>query len=264
MFLTEKCSGEIKARGCADGQKQQEHIAKEESTTPTVSTDALFITSVIAAHEQRDVASADIPGAFLHAENDECVTMRLDGVLAKMMVKIAPELHRPFITSNASGKPVLYVNLEKALYGQLKCSHLFYCKLVADLTSLGFTIVIPYDPCVANKLINGKQMMIIWHIDNLLISHVQSQEVDKIIDWLSLCNKTPNKLLKATCGAKHNYLGMTLKFNRNRSLVIGMDQYIHKIIHDFPECIMGMASSLAADHLYQIHNTMEARPPDEE
>ena len=90
MFLTKKSSGEIKAHGCADGRKQREHIAKDEATAPTVSTDALFITLVISAHEQHNVASADIPGAFLHADNDERVTMRLDGILAEMMVKLHP------------------------------------------------------------------------------------------------------------------------------------------------------------------------------
>lgn len=99
MFLTKKSSGEIKAHGCADGRKQREHIAKDEATAPTVSTDALFITLVISAHEQHNVASADIPGAFLHADNDERVTMRLDGILAEIMVKIAPSLYRPFITA---------------------------------------------------------------------------------------------------------------------------------------------------------------------
>lgn len=138
MFLTEKRSGEIKARGCADGCKQREHIAKEETAAPTISTDALFITSIILAHERGDVASADIPGAFLHATNDDKVTMCLNGLLAKMIVKIAPNLYRPFIMANANGKPILYVNLEKALYGQLKSTLLFYCKLMAE--AQGYTV----------------------------------------------------------------------------------------------------------------------------
>ena len=86
--------------------------------------------------------------------------MRLDGILAEMMVKIAPALYRPFITTNANGKPILYVNHEKALYGQLKSALLFYRKLVADLKSLGFTIN-DYGPCVANKIVKGHQMTII-------------------------------------------------------------------------------------------------------
>jgi hypothetical protein len=50
MFLTEKRSGEIEARGCADGSKQPQHIAKDEATAPTVSSDAIFIQGTIFAH----------------------------------------------------------------------------------------------------------------------------------------------------------------------------------------------------------------------
>jgi len=30
-----------------------------------------------------------------------------------------------------------------------------------------------YDQCMANKTINGKQCTIIWHVDDLKISHVE-------------------------------------------------------------------------------------------
>ena len=65
MFLTEKCSGEIKAHGCANGSKQRDHIAKEEATAPTVTSKSIFIQGTIFAHEEQDVATCDIPGAFL-------------------------------------------------------------------------------------------------------------------------------------------------------------------------------------------------------
>ena len=68
------------------------------------------------------------------------VSMRLDGILAELMVKVAPKLYPKFITINAKGKLVLYVQLEKAAYGMMESTLLFYCKLVADLTSLGFEI----------------------------------------------------------------------------------------------------------------------------
>ncbi len=35
MVLTEKRSGKIKARACANGSTQRDHIAKEEATAPT-------------------------------------------------------------------------------------------------------------------------------------------------------------------------------------------------------------------------------------
>ncbi len=43
---------------------------KQETTSPTVSNESVFLTSVVDAHERRDVACYDIPGAFLHADSD--------------------------------------------------------------------------------------------------------------------------------------------------------------------------------------------------
>jgi hypothetical protein len=43
MFLTEKRDGEVKARTCANGNTQCQHIAKEEATAPNVTTEAIFI-----------------------------------------------------------------------------------------------------------------------------------------------------------------------------------------------------------------------------
>jgi hypothetical protein len=68
MFLTKKQSGEIKACSCADCSKQCEHIAKDKATTSTVSSDTIFIQATIFAHEGRDVATCNIPGAFLQAD----------------------------------------------------------------------------------------------------------------------------------------------------------------------------------------------------
>ena len=120
MFLTEKCSGEIKAQGCANGSKQRNHIVKEEATMPTVSSESIFIQGTIFAHEEHDAATCDIPGAFLQADNPDYVLMRLDGILAELMVTVAPNIYRKYISTNAKGKPILYVQLEKALYGMMK------------------------------------------------------------------------------------------------------------------------------------------------
>ena len=138
MFLTQKRTGEVKARGCADGSTQRNHVEKEEATAPTVMSDSIFIQSTIFAHEQRDVATCDIPGAFLHADNPDYVIMRLDGILAEQMAKVAPTIYRKYITTNKNGKPVLYVQVEKAVYGMMKSALLFYLKLVADLISIGY------------------------------------------------------------------------------------------------------------------------------
>jgi hypothetical protein len=54
MLLTEKQSGEIKVRACANGSTQHTHIAKEEAMAPTVTSEAIFIQGTIFAHENRD------------------------------------------------------------------------------------------------------------------------------------------------------------------------------------------------------------------
>ena len=86
MFLTKKQSGEIKARACANGSTQHSQIAKDEATALTATSEAIFIQSTIFAHEGRDIATCDIPGAFLQADNPDYVLMRLDGILAELMV----------------------------------------------------------------------------------------------------------------------------------------------------------------------------------
>ena len=258
MFLTEKRSGEIKARGCADGSKQRDHITKEEAMAPTVSLEAIFLQSTIFAHEHRNVAKCDIPGAFLQADNPDYVLMRLDGILAELMVSIAPNIYRKYITVNAKGKPVLYVQLEKALYGMMKSALLFYRKLVADLRSIGFRIN-PYDPCVANKMIDGHQMTICWHVDDLLVGHKSPTTVTNTLNWLKERYETPDKPLAATRGNLHEYLGMNINFSQPGSVSFNMIPYITKVLHDFPEKILGVASSPAADYLFKIRAQSEAQ-----
>ena len=79
MFLKRKRCGKIKGRGCADGRKQRAYIAKEDLTAPTVSTEAVFLTAVIDALENRDIAVLDVPGAFMQANIDELVHVRFTG-----------------------------------------------------------------------------------------------------------------------------------------------------------------------------------------
>ena len=55
--MKQKRSGRIKGRGWADGQKQREFVTKEESSAPTISTEALFLTCISDALERRYVVT---------------------------------------------------------------------------------------------------------------------------------------------------------------------------------------------------------------
>ncbi len=145
---------------CADGHKQKDGTwSKQDTTSPTVATESVFITAFSNAHEGCDVAYFDIPGAFLHADVNEDSTMVLKGRLAELMVQVAPNLYRKYITVNRKGTAILYVKMQKALYGLLRSALLFYNKLVVNLKSDGF-VLNPYDSCMANKVVDGKQMTV--------------------------------------------------------------------------------------------------------
>jgi hypothetical protein len=58
----------------------------------------------------------------------------------------------------------------------MKSALLFYRKLVAELRDVGFEIN-PYDPCVANKTVNGTQMTVRWNVDDLMISHASQDNI---------------------------------------------------------------------------------------
>ena len=65
MFLKQKRDGNVKGCHMAGGIKQRDFISKEDASSPTVSTEAVMLTHVVDAEEDRDVATIDIPNAFI-------------------------------------------------------------------------------------------------------------------------------------------------------------------------------------------------------
>ena len=127
MFLKEKHNGSTKGRGCADGCRQRLHTAKEDSSLPTVAIESVMISCVIDAKERRDVATVDIPGAFMQADIDEVVHVKFKGTTAELVVKLDPDKYEKFIEME-NGTMALYVVLKKALYGMLRAALLFWKK----------------------------------------------------------------------------------------------------------------------------------------
>ena len=99
-----------------------------------------------------------------------------------MLVAIAPETYGPYVVFE-SRKKVLYVELLKAMYGQLIAALLWYNKFRGDLESIGYEFN-PYDPCLANKVIDEKQHTVKYHVDDLMGSHVAESTIDDpILDF---------------------------------------------------------------------------------
>ena len=66
----------------------------------------------------------------------------------------------------------------------LEASLLWYNKFRKDLEEEGFGFN-PYDPCVANKIVNGIQFTIRFHVDNLMSSHVDPDVNTKSLEFLN-------------------------------------------------------------------------------
>ena len=164
--------------------------------------------AVIDAMEGRCVAVMDVPVAFLQADmpEDETVHVHITGIMVDILLGIDPEMYGPYVVMEGKEK-VLYLELLQATYGTLRAAHLFWEKLSGELQEWGFKAN-PYDSCVVNKMINGKQCTIGWHVDDVQCSHVDPMVVEHMI---SLMGNEFGKDAPLTVSRDkvHEYLGMT-------------------------------------------------------
>ena len=253
IFLTEKRCGRLKTRACVNGSTQRDYIPKENTASPTIMNDSVMIQSSIDVHEGRVVVTLDIPGVFLHADLDEEVIMLLRGQLADLMVEVDPKLYGLYLRKTAKGESMLYVRMLKAMYGLLRSALLFYLKLVKDLTNCGFTIN-PYDPCVANKMVDGSQMTIVWHVDDLKVSHRSAAAINKLVRYLK--DKYGENLTVHT-GDVHDYLGVDHDYSETGVVKLSMMKHLEKIFQDFPEEVGKASLTPASENLFRIRDPEE-------
>ena len=97
----------------------------------------------------------DIPGSFMQVDINNLIHVQLEGSMAELLRRVDPAKYCMYM-SKENDKQVLYVELQKALYGTLQADILFWKELMKFLTEeLGF-IINPYDSCIINKMIDGK------------------------------------------------------------------------------------------------------------
>ena len=228
-------------------------MSKEDTASPTVATESLVLSCMIDAHERRDVATADIPGAFLQTEYHKGDThIRIEGPMLELLVDLDPEHYRKYIHTYPNGKRVLMAEIRKAMYGTLNASLLFWMKLSATLRDdMGFTVN-PYDWCTMNKYINGKQCTILWHVDDIKASHVDPDVVTSVLeeinDWYGEISP-----LTVTRGKVHDYLGMTIDYSEAGKVKFTMYDYIYDFLEELPPEMRGTAPSPANGQLFEVN-----------
>ena len=120
------------------------------------------------------MAVVDLPGAFLHAENDNNIVMFMKGRLEESMVMVTTQTYRKFMTME-DGQKVFMRKIKRHFMAFGKELYFFYQKFHKDLENMGFEVNL-YDPSVANKMVNGAQMIMTWHVHDLKISHINEEK----------------------------------------------------------------------------------------
>ena len=257
IFLVEKRDGRIKARTCANGSTQRDYIPKEDAASPTASTEAVLITGVIDAKQNRDVMTLDIPNAFVQTKipkGEEKNIMKIRGALVDILCEIAPEVYESYVLQEGKDK-VIYVHMLRALYGMLVASILYYKQFRSDIESIGYKIN-PYDVCVANKTVKGKQHTLVWHVDDVKASHVDPKVNDEFYNWCeSKYGSEETGHVTVTRGKKHDYLAMTLDYTESGKLKVDMRDYVKSMIEEFPEKLTGKTAVPWTERLMKIDKT---------
>jgi hypothetical protein len=261
MFLKLKRDGKIKGRTVAGGNKQRDYISKEDASSPTVATESVLLSCIIDAEEHRDVAIVDIPNAFVQTrvENEKDMAfIKIRGILVDILVEIAPEAYKSYVSQDKKGNKQLLVQFQNALYGTMVANLLYCRKFVKSLTDIDF-IINPYDPCVANKMIEGEHMTICFHVDDCKLNHRKKTVMDRMIGYL---RQEYESIFKDGCGAMtasrgkiHKYLGMTLEYSVPGQVKITMLDYVNEILAAFDKSEPkggGTKTSEAPDSLFKV------------
>ena len=224
MFVKRKRNGTLKSRFLADGSQQVRSLSQIDASSPTVSTEAVFIQSAIDAMEKRHHATVDVEGAYLHSLMDEEVLIRVEPIVADILVEIDPRYDK-YRTSNGS----IILKCKRALYGCIQSARLFYENISKVLTSFGF-VKNDYDQCVFNKVMYGKQCSILIHVDDLKISCEISRGVEDVINHLKKVYGNVNVYKEDIV----DYLGMDFDYSKPGLVSISMRGLVEQVLNDIP------------------------------
>ena len=248
-YLADGTFEKLKSRLVGGGHMQDRELYGDVAS-PTGATVSLFIVAIIAVVEQRRVATADIASAYINADMDEEVLMRIDRECASVLCELYSN-YSNFVNHDGS----IVVRLKKALYGCIQSAMLWYRELSTFLFSLGFTTN-PYDECVFNQNYAGYgQCTVFVYVDDLLVTCKSQTIIDNLFNAL----ESKYREVKRNHGINHNYLGMTFNFKKD-SVLVGMDSAVEETIRSMN--VEGNATSPAGNNLFNVNSDSVALSAD--
>jgi hypothetical protein len=244
-YLPDGKFDKLKARLVAGGDQQDKSLYDELSSA-TVSTSSVFTLASIAAYEKRSVAVVDIAGAFLNASMKESIPvhMRLDRTMSDFLITLDKTYQ-----AYQDGQGGLTVRLEKALYGCVESSSLWYENLRVTMADLGYKRN-AVDICVFNRSDSkGVQCTAAVHVDDLLIISTSASMIEELTSGLKL--RYGDITLKH--GPVVNYIGMVLDFSHSGEARVTMGGYIDDMLKN--SGVLGTARTPSTDSLFEVRDT---------
>jgi hypothetical protein len=237
----------IKGRFVANGS-QQELKAYEDRSSPTVKASSILTILKIAASEGRIIEAADIAGAYLLADIDEDVFVRIGKNVAPSLIEVDPSA-KEFLQQDGT----IIVRLNKALYGCVQSGLLWYRKLKEFLLELGFKPN-PKDDCVFNLDKEGNQITVAFHVDDLIMTSIKQED----IDWLKKMLTEEFQEISEQSGKEISFLGMTIESDE-AGLQLMMKPIVTSIIGDET----GVATSPATETIFEVDDSSPLLPDSE-
>ena len=211
-----------KARLVAGGNHQI-RLVEENYSSPTPNIQSIFLIALLAAKEKRHVSTFDIGGAYLHAEMNKDIFMRLDSKVSKIIIQKFP-YYKNFLQPNGT----IIVKLLRALYGCLESARLWYNHISTFLISIGF-VKSNYDECVFTQFHEDDLVEIGMFVDDFIIT---SKNINHIKNFENIL-KERFKEITINHGKVHNYLGMQFDFTQPSTVKINMPNYVDNLLKEY-------------------------------
>jgi hypothetical protein len=122
MFLKQKQDRKIKGKTVDGGKKQRNYISEEDASSPTFATESVLISCIIDAKEELDVTVVDIPNVFVQTrveKKKDISFIKIRGILVDILVEIAPDVYKSYVSKYKKGMKQLLVKFQNALYGTM-------------------------------------------------------------------------------------------------------------------------------------------------
>ena len=119
----------------------------------------------------------------------------------------------------------IIVKLDKALYGCVQSSKLWYDQLCEALSTMGY-VQNDDDKCIFNRTMKGNQATICVHVDDLMITCADEGTMKRITNDL----RQYFGELSVNEGRVQNYIGMVFDFSDDKKVTIEIKSYINELL----------------------------------